>query len=126
MPFSSWWTSVSVMEIVRLVLLFGHLAGFAAMVGGFFYQMRIKQPEIGSYMIGGAIGQAVTGAALIGSRYALDLPVNNPKMGVKLVLDLIVLAVAIAGTRQRVKSPGMFYAAGVLAALTAAVAVFWT
>ncbi|MEU4543976.1 hypothetical protein [Nonomuraea dietziae] len=113
------------MEFVRLLLLFFHLAGFAAMVGGFFYQMRVKQPEIGSYMIGGAIGQAVTGAALIGVRYAVDLPVNNPKMGLKLGLDLVLLVLAVVGVRQRVKRPAVFYGVGALAMLTAGVAVFW-
>lgn len=113
------------MEILRLVLLFGHLAGFAAMVGGFFYQLRVKDHGIGSYMIGGAVGQAVTGAALIGTRYSLDLPVLNAKMGLKLVLDLIVLGVAIAGTRRRAESPALFYTAGLLSLVTAAVAVFW-
>ncbi|WP_084958483.1 hypothetical protein [Thermoactinospora rubra] len=113
------------MELLRLVLLFLHLAGFAALLGGFFLQMRMKQPQVGSYMIGGAVGQAVTGAALVGVRYALDLPVSNPKMGVKLGLDLVLLVVAIVGVRQGARGRRSFYAAGLLAAAAAAVAVFW-
>lgn len=113
------------MEIVRLVLLLFHLLGFAAMLGGFFLQMRMKQPEINSYMLGGAIGQLVTGVGLVWARQSLDLPVINAKMGAKLAIDVVIAVVTVVGMRQSAKKPWVFYTAGILTGVAAIVAVFW-
>lgn len=54
----------------------------------------------------------------------LDLPVVDAKMGVKLALDVLVAAIALAGMRN--KQPWAFYAVGSFTAAAAVVAVAWT
>ncbi|MFC8227241.1 hypothetical protein [Streptomyces sp. NPDC057287] len=111
------------MEILRYVFLVFHLFGFAALMGGLFYQLRGKDPVAGSYMLSSAVVQLVTGAGLIWTRTALDLPVDGLKMGVKLALDALVAVVALIGMRN--KRPWAFYAVGSFTAAAAVVAVVW-
>ncbi|WP_445280633.1 hypothetical protein [Streptomyces sp. DSM 118148] len=111
------------MEILRYVFLVFHLFGFAAIMGGLFYQLREKNPVAGSYMPISAVIQLVTGAGLIWTRTSLDLPVDNAKMGVKLSLDVLVAVVALMGMRN--KQQWAFYAVGTLSAAAVVVAVAW-
>lgn len=113
------------MEIVRTFLLYFHLMGFAVMVGGVILQVRMKRPEIMSYMLGAAIGQLVTGVGLVWARMQLDLPVINAKMGVKLVLDIVVAVAAIIGARQTPKQAWPFYTVALAGGVAATVAIFW-
>ncbi|MFF3831485.1 hypothetical protein ACFYXX_12035 [Streptomyces sp. NPDC002458] len=112
------------MEILRHVFLVFHLFGFAALMGGFFFQLRGKDPVAGSYMLTSAVVQLVTGAGLIWTRTSLDLPVIDAKMGVKLALDVLVAVTALAGMRN--KQQWAFYAVGSFTAGAAVVAVAWT
>ncbi|WP_371524887.1 hypothetical protein OG302_01105 [Streptomyces sp. NBC_01283] len=111
------------MEILRYVFLVFHLFGFAALMGGVFFQLRAKDPVTGSYMASSAVVQLVTGAGLIWTRISLDLPVVDAKMGVKLALDALVAVAALVGMRN--KQPWAFYAVGSLTAAAAIVAVVW-
>ncbi|MGA4837402.1 hypothetical protein [Streptomyces sp. G45] len=111
------------MEILRNTFLVFHLFGFAAILGGLFYQLRGKDLVTGSYMLSSAVVQLVTGAGLIWTRISLDLPVSHTKMGVKLALDVLVAATAFVGMRN--KRPWAFYAVGVFTAAAVVVAVAW-
>ncbi|WAL75045.1 hypothetical protein OU787_28135 [Kitasatospora sp. YST-16] len=112
------------MEILRYVLLVFHLFGFAAILGGIFYQLRGKDPVVGGYVLTSAVVQLVTGAGLIAVRHALDLPVSDPKMAVKLALDVLIAAVAVAGVRNR--KAWAFFTVASLTAAEVVVAVAWT
>ncbi|MGW9135311.1 hypothetical protein [Streptomyces sp. NPDC055681] len=112
------------MEILRYVFLVFHLFGFAAILGGIFYQLRGKDPVTGGYMVTSTVVQLVTGAGLIWTRISLDLPVSHAKMGVKLALDALVALTALVGMRN--KQPWAFYAVGSFTAAAAVVAVAWT
>ncbi|MFE7793591.1 hypothetical protein [Streptomyces sp. NPDC057460] len=112
------------MEILRYVFLVFHLFGFAAILGGIFYQLRGKDPVTGGYMVTSTVVQLVTGAGLIWTRISLDLPVPHTKMGVKLALDALVALTALVGMRN--KQPWAFYAVGSFTAAAAVVAVAWT
>ncbi|MEU9356740.1 hypothetical protein AB0D35_01280 [Streptomyces sp. NPDC048301] len=112
------------MEVLRYVFLVFHLFGFAALLGGVFYQLRAADPVTGGYMVTSAIVQLVTGAGLIWTRSALELPVLDAKMGVKLALDVLVAAVALAGMRDQ--RPWAFYSVATFTAAAAVVAVTWT
>ncbi|MET9386741.1 hypothetical protein ABZY09_38335 [Streptomyces sp. NPDC002928] len=111
------------MEILRYVFLVFHLFGFAAIMGGVFFQLRGKDPVTGSYMPISAVVQLVTGAGLIWTRTSLDLPVDNAKMGVKLALDVLVAVTALVGMRN--KQQWAFYAVGTFTAAAVIVAVAW-
>ncbi|MFB7944283.1 hypothetical protein ACFC6L_05130 [Kitasatospora phosalacinea] len=111
------------MEILRYVFLVFHLFGFAAILGGIFYQLRGKDPVTGGYVVTSAVVQLVTGVGLIWTRHALDLPVSDPKMGVKLALDVLVAVVALIGMRNR--KPWPFFTVATLTAAEVVVAVVW-
>ncbi|MEV7235694.1 hypothetical protein AB0N06_17400 [Streptomyces sp. NPDC051020] len=111
------------MEILRYTFLVFHLFGFAALLGGIFFQLRGKDPVTGSYMVSSTVVQLVTGAGLIWTRISLDLPVPHAKMGVKLALDVLVAVTALVGMRN--KQPWAFYAVGTFTAAAAIVAVAW-
>ncbi|GLW67898.1 hypothetical protein Kpho02_01970 [Kitasatospora phosalacinea] len=111
------------MEILRYVFLVFHLFGFAAILGGIFYQLRGKDPVVGWYVVTSAVVQLVTGAGLVWVRHSLELPVSGPKTGVKLALDVLIAAVALAGIRNR--RPWPFFAVATLTAAEVVVAVVW-
>jgi hypothetical protein len=111
------------MENLRLALLFVHLVGMAAILGGFLTRLRDER-TVTPIMLGGAILQLVTGIALVNVRIAQDLDDSHIKSAVKLAIAVVVLIAAWRGQRpQRVAA---FYATGLLTALNVAVAVFWT
>ncbi|MFE1290190.1 hypothetical protein [Streptomyces sp. NPDC058751] len=111
------------MEILRYVFLVFHLFGFAALLGGVFYQLRGKDLVTGGYMVTSAIVQLVTGAGLVWTRISLDLPVAHAKTGVKLALDVLVAVTALVGMRN--KQPWAFFAVATFTAAAAVVAVVW-
>lgn len=116
------------LEIVRLVLLAGHILGLAAIVGTFFVQMRARENFATGVMLAGAITQVVTGFALVGVREAADLGVNNIKIAVKLGIALVVLVAAIIAHVKRRKGGNVrpaFHTAGGLAVVNILVAVLW-
>ncbi|WP_420036768.1 hypothetical protein ACN2WE_35155 [Streptomyces sp. cg28] len=111
------------METLRYIFLVFHLFGFAALLGGIFYQLRGKDTVTGSYMVSSAVVQLVTGIGLVWTRTSLDLPVPEAKMGVKLALDVLVAVVALVGMRN--KKPWAFFAVATFTAAAAVVAVVW-
>ena len=114
------------LEIVRLVLLAGHVLGLAAIVGAFFVQMRAKDGFATGVVLAGAITQVVTGLALVGVREASDLGVNNIKIAVKLGLAVVVLVAAIIAHVKRRRGGNArpaFHTAGGLAVVNVLVAV---
>ncbi|AEA24166.1 hypothetical protein GCM10023403_26830 [Pseudonocardia benzenivorans] len=117
------------MEFLRLVLLFLHFIGLAVLLGAFVAQLREpavegrRRPATG--MLHGALTQLVTGVALVGLREgALDLPVDNTKIAVKLGVVVVLLALVIVG-RRKTLGPAAFWAIGGLAVLNVGIAVFW-
>src|SRR5690606_37005223 len=71
------------LEIIRLVLLAGHVLGLAAIIGTFFVQMRAKENFATGVVLAGAITQVVTGLALVGVSEAGGGDVNHIKIAVK-------------------------------------------
>jgi hypothetical protein len=120
------------METVRLVLVVLHVLGLSVIIGPFLFQVSRKTDLDTRLMRFGAIAQLVTGLALVGVRQAGDLPVDNVKIGVKLVVALLVLvAVWMVGRvqrRDRASSAALpwFHTAGALAIGNVLVAVLWT
>jgi hypothetical protein len=115
------------MDVVQNLLVLAHLLGMAAIVGSAVFVARgVVTPAL----LWGARAQVVTGLVLVGLAQAGDDPVDNTKVGVKLVVALAVAACAeIAGGRERRgrgSRPQLVHAAGALALLNAAVAVLWT
>jgi hypothetical protein len=123
------------MDILHSVILVGHFIGLAAIVGPFLMQARWKGQYAFPVVLGGAITQLVTGILLTGlAEMGEDEdPLNYAKIGVKLTIAVIIFVAALLGfLKQRTAQGGggrellpFFHAAGGLALVNIALAVFW-
>jgi hypothetical protein len=121
--------SGAIMEFLRLVLIFLHFIGLAAVIGGFLAQLFAPTGAVraAKTMLHGGLTQLVTGIGLVGLYEGpLDEPVNHAKIGVKLLVALAVVSCVLIGNRRTEGAGGLYRAAGLLAVVNVGVAVFWT
>ena len=114
------------MDILRDILVLIHILGTAAIVGGWFANFRT--PTVTQWQHIGAWVQLITGLALVGVLEMGDGEVNHMKIGIKLVIAIVILVLAIVGTKKEAKAPGstgtLAMSAGLLAILNVIIAVF--
>ncbi|MCY7400111.1 MAG: hypothetical protein LH477_03980 [Nocardioides sp.] len=114
------------MEILRLVLLFVHILGFAALIGGLLVQVREPQKSVNAAMRDGAGTAFLTGLLLVGVLEAGDGDLNHVKIGVKFAVALIILVLVMANTRKPSIPRGLYVGLLALSVLNVALAVFWS
>lgn len=114
------------MEFLRHLLLFLHLIGFAVLFGAWVAQIGQANLRITPGMFHGALLQLITGFALVGVRQADDLPVDNAKITVKLVVLIAIFALVVVNRGKERVTTGPWMAVGLLTLLNAGIAVFWT
>lgn len=112
------------MEILKGIVLILHFIGLAAIIGGILAQSRTRSKRIDVLVLHGALTQLVTGVALVGMNQALDTPVDNTKVGVKLVILLVIAALAWRYRKGSVAT-WVWGAIGLLTVLNVAIAVLW-
>jgi len=113
------------MEIVKGILLVLHFLGFAAIMAGFLGQTRAAEKKVESGVLHGAWTQLVTGVALVGVASAGDVDVNHVKIGVKTLVLVTILALALWGRRKPTVPTGVWGAIGGLTVLNVVIAVLW-
>jgi hypothetical protein len=118
------------MEILRNILLVLHFVGLASLLGGVLVQLRsirTGDARILPAILHGAYLQLVTGVALVGVIQGADLDeVDNLKIGVKLVVLLVLTALAIVYRRRTTRIPQWVVPViGGLTLLNIVIAVFW-
>ncbi|WP_193597549.1 hypothetical protein [Microbacterium sp. YJN-G] len=119
------------MDFLHSALVFLHILGAAALVGGWLATFR--NPTVGVFQMAGAWVQLITGLLLVGlaemAREEGDPAVNHVKIAIKLVILIGVLVAAIIGRRKVKKgedvSTGLAHAVGGLALINIGIAVFW-
>jgi hypothetical protein len=98
----------------------------AAIIGSAVF---VARGSVTPALVWGARAQVLTGLLLVGLAEAGDDPVNNAKVGVKLLVAVAVAACAeIAAAKERKGQgarPQLVNAAGALAVLNTAIAVLW-
>lgn len=114
------------MDTLRLILLFLHLLGFAALFGGLLAQTKVADKIVNSPMRDGAGLAFVAGLGLVGVLEAGDGDVNHMKVGVKLLIGLVVLVLVMANIRKPKISDGLFWGIAALTVINVAVAIFWS
>lgn len=113
------------MEILRLILLAVHLLAFAALAGGLFAQLSSAERTITQVIRWGARLAFLAGLLLVGVLEAdEDITVNHAKVGIKLVVGLVILALAEANGRKPKISNGLYYALLGLTVVNVVVALF--
>ncbi|WP_439591628.1 Fe-S protein [Microbacterium sp.] len=117
------------MEILRHIVVFVHITGFALLFGGWAVEAFSRRFQINSVMNWGLILAAVAGLALA-APWGISYDLNYVKLGVKLVILLAIGALMGIGASRARKAgssvaPGLFWAIGILTLLNAALAVIW-
>lgn len=113
------------MEILRLVLLFVHILGFAALLGGLLVQAREPQKRINAAMRDGAGTAFLAGLLLVGVLESLGSP-DHAKIGVKFVIGLVILVLVMANVRKPSIPQGLYFGLLALTVANIAIAVFWS
>jgi hypothetical protein len=115
---------VDALELLRLVLLYLHLIGFALLLGGFAAQYLSGALRINRAMLWGALAQVATGV-LLSAPFPRDTELNPYKLGVKLVIGVLIATMVFFPRNRETVNRGHFLAIGGLTLINAAVAVFW-
>lgn len=118
--------NLRVVETLRLVLLFLHVLGFAALIGGLLVQAREPEKKVNAAMRDGAGTAFVAGLLLVGVLEADDVPVDNAKIAVKFVIALVILVLVMANIRKPRLPDGLYWALLALSVANVAVAIFWS
>ncbi len=113
------------MEIARHALLFVHILGFAALLGGLLVQVREPVRNVLPVMRDGVGTAFLAGLLLVGVLEAGDDPVNHAKIGVKFAVGLVLIVLVMANMRRDKIPGGLFYALLALTVGNVGVAVFW-
>lgn len=116
------------MEFVYNLLVVLHFIGLASLLGGFIVQMKSPDKGVNPAMLHGALTQLVTGVLLVGIASAGLVPgeeVDHAKIAVKLVVVLIITALAFIGRKRPLPQTGIWGAIGVLTLANIVIAVFW-
>lgn len=116
------------MSFLYNIVVVIHLLGMAALVGSYFTVVRA--PKITEVMVWGARLQFLTGLIIVGlGEGALDKNYIHAKIAVKLVLSLVILALAEITRAKQKKgqaNPNLVHAVGGLSVVTVLVAALWT
>ena len=114
------------METLRLILLFVHILGFAALLGGLLVQLRDPEHSVNALMRDGAGTAFLAGLGLVGVLEAGDTTPDHTKIAVKFTIGLIILVLVMANTRKPRIPNGLYYGLLVLTLTNIAIAVFWS
>ncbi len=112
-------------DLLRHILLFIHLLGFAALFGGALVQFRDEYKVVNAAMLYGALIQIVTGLLLVGVIEGANDPIDNWKVTVKLAVGLVAAVLCWVNRRKDTIPAGLFGAIMLLTAGNVGVAVFW-
>lgn len=112
------------METAELVLVFVHLLGMAAVVGGYFAGLTTTPKRLTAGITHGTLLQFLTGILLIGLAEMGTDPVNHTKFGIKIAVAAVILLLAWPRRKDVSIATNTYHAIGLLALLNVAVAVF--
>ncbi|WP_049574806.1 membrane protein [Streptomyces sp. SBT349] len=118
------------MDVLINIFLALHIVGIAALLGGFFAQMKAMgagEARMTPGMLHGALTMLVTGLALVGLNQADDQEVDNVKIAVKLAVLLVILVLVYIrrDDEEGVPAP-LFGAVGALTVANIFIATLWT
>jgi hypothetical protein len=113
-------------DVLREIVLYLHLIGFAMLLGGGIAQYVSGRLRINAAMLWGAVVQVVTGLALAapwGEEESAEP--SGAALGVKLVVALAILAMVFFPRKREQVNRGHFLAILGLTLVNAGVGVFW-
>ncbi|MGW0731048.1 hypothetical protein [Streptomyces sp. NPDC002851] len=117
------------MDVLINVFVALHIIGIASLLGGFLTQMKAMGEGAARFnpaMLHGALTMLVTGVALVGLNQADGESVNNIKIGVKLAVLIVILALVYVKRDEERVDKGVFAAVGALTTANIFIATLWT
>ncbi|MDP9951599.1 MULTISPECIES: hypothetical protein [Streptomyces] len=117
------------MDVLINVVVALHIIGIASLLGGFLTQMKAMGAGTARFtpaMLHGALTMLATGIALVGLNQADDHAVNNVKIGIKLALLVVILALVYVKRDEEKVDKGAFLAVGGLTVVNIFIATVWT
>ncbi|WP_344737162.1 Fe-S protein [Microbacterium awajiense] len=116
------------MEILRHIVVFIHLIGFAVLFGAWLVEAVARRMRFTPLMNWGLLIAGVAGIVLA-APFGVSYELNYAKIGVKLVVLLVIGALLGIGMGRQRKNgsvpPALFWSVGVLTLLNAGIAVLW-
>ncbi|MEV0369988.1 hypothetical protein AB0I10_09210 [Streptomyces sp. NPDC050636] len=117
------------MDVVTNIFVGLHIIGIASLLGGFLTQMKAMSGDGARFvpaMLHGALTMLVTGIVLVGLNQAEGHSLNNIKLGIKMAVLVVILAlVYVKRDEEKVAKP-VFGAVGLLTIANIFIAVLWT
>ncbi|MCX5376415.1 hypothetical protein [Streptomyces sp. NBC_00091] len=117
------------MTVLTNIFVGLHIIGIASLLGGFLTQMKAMGAGTARFvpaMLHGALTMLVTGVLLVGFREMGDGdPLNMVKIGVKLTVLFVVLALVYVKRDEEHVEKGVFSAVGGLTIANIFIAVLW-
>lgn len=113
------------MDGLRLILLAGHVAGMAVLLGAFTLQVMGGERRMVAAIVHTAGLQLLTGIALVAVNEADDRELDHAKVAVKLTIALLVVGLTQAARRRTPAPDPLFYGAFALAAANMLIAYAW-
>ncbi|MGW6687426.1 hypothetical protein [Streptomyces sp. NPDC054961] len=116
------------MNVLIHVFLGLHIIGIASLLGGFLTQMKAMGAGTARFvpaMLHGALTMLVTGVLLVGFREMDGGAVNNVKIGVKLAILFVILALVYVKRDEERVDKALFGTVGALTVANVFIAVLW-
>ena len=112
------------METAKLVLVFIHLLGMAAIVGGYFAGLSNSPKRLSAGITHGTLLQIVSGSLLLVVAEMGTEEVDRTKFGIKIAVAVVIMILAWPRRKDATIAANTYHAIGLLALLNVAVAVF--
>ncbi|MFF4951657.1 hypothetical protein [Streptomyces chattanoogensis] len=117
------------MDVVTNIFVGLHIIGIASLLGGFLTQMKAMSAGTARFvpaMLHGALTMLVTGIVLVGLNQAQDHPLNTIKLGIKMAVLVVILALVYVKRDEEQVAKPLFGAVGGLTVANIFIAVLWT
>ncbi|GLW16458.1 hypothetical protein ACWDFH_23610 [Streptomyces kronopolitis] len=117
------------MDVVTNLFVGLHIIGIASLLGGFLTQMKAMGAGTARFvpaMLHGALTMLITGVALVGLNQAQGHDINTLKIGIKMAVLVVILALVYVKRDDETVEKPLFGAVGALTVANIFIAVLWT